>query len=103
VGELDSKTIDLLIQAIDFGVATTPLDGIGKSGSAMAFLERGKPLIGCFQKSKLIGMEANLFPSGQIVPIDKITSSMLASSPTFPRRDLLPQVARRYLEILKNR
>lgn len=45
LGPLSPQQIELLLQHIDFGIATSPLHLLEKSASALAFLEWGCPLI----------------------------------------------------------
>ena len=45
LGEQPSETVSSLMQTADFGIAASPWQVIGKSGSAMAMLEHGLPVI----------------------------------------------------------
>lgn len=45
LGALSPERVSQAIQELDYGVATTPAEALGKSGSAMALLEHGLPLI----------------------------------------------------------
>jgi len=44
-GEWSAAEISKLLQTLDLGLATTPLEVIQKSGSAAAMLEHGLPLL----------------------------------------------------------
>ena len=44
-GELPESAISELFSQLDFGIATSPIGLIGKSGSAIAMLEHGLPLL----------------------------------------------------------
>jgi hypothetical protein len=45
LGEHTTELVSILMQAADFGIAASPWDLIGKSGSATAMLEHGLPVI----------------------------------------------------------
>ncbi len=44
-GALDSSQVNRCMNLVDLGVVTTRIDGLDKSGSAIAWLERGIPVI----------------------------------------------------------
>jgi glycosyltransferase involved in cell wall biosynthesis len=44
LGRVSEKEISLVLQKCDFGVTTTDLDIIGKSGTTIAMLEHGLPV-----------------------------------------------------------
>ena len=44
-GRLSTEELSLELQAATYGVATTPFDALGKSGSAAAMLEHGLPVV----------------------------------------------------------
>ncbi|GHB95311.1 glycosyltransferase [Cerasicoccus arenae] len=99
LGELSSDNIDKLIQAVDFGLATTPLESIGKSSTSIAILERGKPVI-AHGSSDTIGIAPELFPSGQILQLKDLNSQLFRDPPSFPVKNLTPHVAQQLLKIL---
>ncbi|MEO3407475.1 glycosyltransferase [Mucilaginibacter sp. CAU 1740] len=44
-GPLSAGTLNRVLQLADIGVVTSPVDGINKSGAAVAWMERGIPVI----------------------------------------------------------
>lgn len=44
-GFIGEAEVDLLLKEADAGICTTPVDGVEKSGTAVAWLERGIPLL----------------------------------------------------------
>ncbi len=99
-GELPPEEIDRAIQLADFGLSTTPLEGIGKSGTSIAILERGVPIIGCLQRGGPIGVFPNLFPQNQILTIDCVSANDFKEPSVFEPRSMLTEVANRQLAIL---
>jgi hypothetical protein len=45
LGELPAPELSVLLQGLDFGIATSPWSVIGKSGTVAAMLEHGLPVI----------------------------------------------------------
>lgn len=103
LGELPDERVSEIICAADFGLAPTPLNGVGKSGTATAMLERGLPVIGyCFEPAQ-IGIAPDLFPREQIIPIDDLSIDSLRQPPRFAIRPLLPEVAKMHLQVIEGR
>jgi len=100
LGELPTDELDTLIQCADFGLATTPLKGIGKSSTAMVILERGKPLVGHAQSPNQIGLCPGQYPPNQVIRIDELSADMLIKPPVFNQREQLEQTVESFLKIL---
>ncbi|WP_309397963.1 glycosyltransferase [Cerasicoccus maritimus] len=94
-GEMSEDEVDRVIQAVDFGIATTPLEGIGKSGSSMAILERGKPMLGHFLQKQTLGLCPNQFAKGQVIDYRYLQPERLKTPLTYCPQDQLPLVAQK--------
>jgi hypothetical protein len=98
LGEHAPQRIAQVLQAIDFGVATTPYALIGKSATVAAMVEHGLPVIVNRDDVEFAGYCAERSPvSSQIVKMDE---QLVDTLPGLTRRAphfLLPQVAQRFL------
>jgi hypothetical protein len=90
LGMRPAKEVDQILNSCHFGLATTPMDALGKSSSAIAMAEHGLPLLvqGGF---RLSAIELPPPPHMALVDLDK--REFDPSMPRLPRRALLESTA----------
>lgn len=96
LGELSEEELDLAIAGLDAGLATTPVEGLGKSGAAGAILDHGKPLLAL--AGGLAGGPEAPWPEDPLVwPVDGSLAGRFASVAALPARTpSLPAVVEYY-------
>ena len=101
LGEQPAALISRLFQQLDCGIATTPYQVIGKSGSAAAMAEHGLPVI--VNRTERYGLPADdiAHPESLYLPMTPDLPRLLAAlPPRRPARSLLPEIARDFLAAL---
>ncbi len=103
LGPLEPDTIDHVMNSMDLALASTPAEGIFKSGSAISFLERGVPTVAVHR-----GLE-NTNPPDEpshphLILADENLPRKLAARPRTEQRaqSLLPEVTQRYLDLFRS-
>ncbi len=100
LGELGETVIDQVMNSMDLALATAPAEGIFKSTSALAFLERGVPTValprGLGPRSVSV-----ISPHPSLLLLnDELEKNLDALGATRSPQPLLPTVAQRYLNLL---
>jgi glycosyltransferase involved in cell wall biosynthesis len=95
-GELPTVLISSYLQSADFGIATSPLSLIQKSGSVAAMLEHGLPVVvGRFEKAVEAGEG-----SKRLIPLDaSFENNLLMAKKDVPRAGL-DAVTEKFLQSL---
>jgi len=90
LGMRSAAEVDQILNSCHFGLATTPMDALGKSSSAIAMAEHGMPLLvrGGFRIS-----EMELPPPPHMVLVDLDKREFDPSIPRFPRHAILGTAA----------
>jgi glycosyltransferase involved in cell wall biosynthesis len=84
-GELPTDLISSYLQSADFGVATSPLSLIGKSGSVAAMLEHGLPVVVSRLEKAVDAGEG----SKRLIPLDaSFEKNLLMAKNDVPRAGL---------------
>jgi hypothetical protein len=84
-GELPTDLISSCLQSADFGVATSPLSLIGKSGSVAAMLEHGLPVVVSRLEKAVDAGEG----SKRLIPLDaSFEKNLLMAKNDVPRAGL---------------
>jgi hypothetical protein len=104
LGEMPSEKISAALQALDFGIATSPWALIGKSGSTAAMLEHGIPVAvtrNDWQFRRGVTPEPSphplLFPFGEPF-LRRLTTGFVKSSP----QSRWPEVTKEFLSSLRS-
>lgn len=101
MGELPEEELDLAIAGVDAGLATTPVEGLGKSGAAGAMLDHGKPLL-ALAGSLAGGPEAPWPDDPHVWPVDGNLARRFASVAALPARGpSLPSVVDYYAALAR--
>jgi hypothetical protein len=99
LGELAAEQIDRVMNTMDLALATTPAEGIGKSTSAIGFLERGVPTIAVHGKLESDTADGAQHPCLLLLnqELEKNLNAVMAR----PRvsRPMLPVIAACYREL----
>jgi hypothetical protein len=98
-GEQPPERISQFLMEMDFGIATSPLALLGKSGTAAAMLEHGLPVIANRDDVRYSGVNPGTPPEGVIVMDDRLIGALQAARRRQPR-SRLPAVADQFLETL---
>ncbi len=101
LGEQPAHMVSRLFQQLDCGIATTPYQVIGKSGSAAAMAEHGLPVI--VNRTERYGLPADDQPHPEplYLPMTPELPRLLAQlPPRRPARSRLPEAARAFLSAL---
>jgi hypothetical protein len=102
LGERSTSDVSRFLQGIDFGLATTPWQVIGKSATAAAMLDHGVPVIVSRDEFRIRGLAA---PGGPGEPLlhrmDERLGDWLGAAVRLPPRDRLPDTARRLVTDLE--
>lgn len=93
LGEQPADRVSALLQTADFGVAASPWELIGKSGSAAAMLEHGLPVIVSRDDVHFPGFREAAQPEG-LVKLDAAFAQRITYADRRPTRSRLPEVAR---------
>lgn len=101
LGPLDVETIDRVMNSMDVALTSTPAEGVFKSGSAVAFLERGVPTVAVHR-----GLESPVAPTelahpSLVLADDNLVRNLAIAETARRPRALLPDVVQRYLELFK--
>lgn len=96
LGAADSRTLSRWFQGMDIGVATTPLDGIGKSSAAACLRDHGLPVV-CVDRGAYVGQTS---PPHFFLD-DFIQSGLLEYVPRYLRRDRVVETAAMFLSELQ--
>jgi len=96
LGEADPEVISQHLQASDFGIMTTPLHLMGKSGGAAAMLEHGLPVI-----AARVDRQVPEDLDERILTLNQDFEARMARSKKIPPRGRLPAIAERFLADLK--
>ncbi len=95
------EQISLLLSALDFGIATTPLSLLGKSGAGVAMIEHGVPLIVNRNDVHFAVAKAEPVPEGVILVANRLPDAL----EKMPRREphsRLPEIAAQFLHSLSH-
>jgi hypothetical protein len=98
-GEQPVERISQFLMDMDFGIATTPLALIGKSGTAAAMLEHGLPVIVNRDDVRYRGIEAGPAPEG-VIAMDGRFLDALRGAERRPPQSRLAAVADQFLASL---
>jgi hypothetical protein len=101
LGEMGAEEIDRVMNSMDLALATTPGEGIFKSGSAVAFLERGVPTVALSRGLVNSSSPGNSHPS-LVLADDNLERNLTAASAARHRQALLPSVAQRYIDLFNS-
>lgn len=100
-GEIASEKLSLMIQSLDFGIATTPWQILGKSSTVSAFFEHGVPVIVNREESYGYSERIESFNHPLAIRMDEgFEDKMLAAKKT-PVKAVLPEVADLFILRLK--
>lgn len=98
-GSLPSALVNKVMQLVDLGIVTTPIDGINKSGGAIAWLERGVPAL--YANQDLSGDNDNLEEIGVFKVQNAGTiNKALTRKPELKQESRLPETGVKYIKIL---
>ncbi len=103
LGRKSAREISLLLQEVDFGLATSPWNLIEKSGATAAFLDHGVPVLVTRQDWLLRGQFTPL-PSAHplLLPYSRETRELLKDARVKRRPESrLPEIARRFASDLR--
>lgn len=100
--EQPAARISQFLMEMDFGISTTPLALLGKSGTLAAMLEHGLPVVVNRNDVRFAGVDEGPPPDGTIVMDDGLITA-LREARRRPAASTLPQVATRFLESLQTR
>jgi glycosyltransferase involved in cell wall biosynthesis len=98
LGEQSLDYISRFFGCLDFGVATTPLSLIGKSGSIAAMLDHGLPVIVNRDDVHFRGITEMAPISDLLIPVDESFLRRLDTVKRQPPRPQLPAVAAQFLK-----
>jgi hypothetical protein len=96
LGERAAEEVSLFFHSIDFGIALTPWQLIGKSGATAAMLDHGLPVIVSRDDSDY-GVAASDSPSPLLYRMDADTPRWLLNVRRQPPRNRLPDLARQFV------
>jgi hypothetical protein len=99
-GEQPATRISQFLMEMDFGIATTPLALLGKSGTVAAMLEHGLPVIVNRDEVRYPGLPPGSNPEG-VIMMDQDLPSALRAAKRRPPRSKLPETADHLLESLQ--
>ncbi len=93
---LTEKALSLCLQELDYGVATTPLSLIEKSGSAAVLKAHGLPTLICRDDVHFSGLTPNNLPTGFHI-LSPESAETLPSLKKFTPADNLSQIAQLFI------
>jgi glycosyltransferase involved in cell wall biosynthesis len=97
LGEQAWADLSRFFLSIDFGIATTPLSLIGKSGCVAAMLDHGLPVIVTRDDIHFAGISETDFSSDLLIPMDENFLDRVSSVKRRPPQARLPEVAAQFL------
>jgi glycosyltransferase involved in cell wall biosynthesis len=97
LGEQPSADISRFFLSIDFGISTTPLSLIGKSGCVAAMLDHGLPVIVSRNDIHFAGISEMDLASDLLIPMDQDLLRRLSSVKPRPPHARLPAIAAQFL------
>jgi glycosyltransferase involved in cell wall biosynthesis len=97
IGEMATSDISQFLQAADFGVATTPLGLLGKSGSAAAMASHGIPVV---VPRIDVRLDQNSLDKKGILPVDEFFEEKLRNPPRPHKFDSVAEIAQLFLKTL---
>ncbi|HEY2122856.1 MAG TPA: hypothetical protein VGH07_04620 [Chthoniobacterales bacterium] len=97
LGEQSLDSISQFFSSIDFGVATTPLSLIGKSGTVAAMLDHGLPVIVSRNDVHFRGIHDTGPTSDLLIPVDERFLERLTTVRRQPPKARLTEVAAQFL------
>jgi glycosyltransferase involved in cell wall biosynthesis len=97
LGEQSPDYISRFFGSLDFGVATTPLSLIGKSGSVAAMLDHGLPVIVTRDDIHFRDLKDTGPISERLIPVDEAFLERLTAAQRHPPKPRLPEVAAQFL------
>jgi hypothetical protein len=97
LGERAPEEVSRFFFSVDFGVSTTPLSLIGKSGCVAAMLEHGLPVIVNRDDVHFSGIRGIGLTSDLLIPLDEGFLERLTSIKRQPPKPRLPEVAAQFL------
>jgi glycosyltransferase involved in cell wall biosynthesis len=97
LGEQSLTGISRFFFSVDFGIATTPLSLIGKSGCVAAMLDHGLPVIVTRDDIHFAGISETELSSDLLIPMGENLVSRLSSVRSRSPQARLPQVAAQFL------
>ena len=102
-GERSTTEVSAFLQSVDFGIATTPWEIIGKSGTAAAMLDHGLPTIVSRDDVRFkVALEPDPSPEPLLYKMDSQLPRWLIGKPARrPPRDGLPGMADTFLADLE--
>lgn len=101
LGRQPIETVSAILQALDFGFATSPWRLIEKSSSATAMLEYGLPVIvSRIENAQEVHTQAQGPFAGQLIPMDDNLSKRLPILGKKEPKFLLPEVTDEFLQSL---
>lgn len=101
LGELSADEVDSVMNSMDLAVATTPAEGISKSGSAVAFLERGLPTVALASNPGMSNAPGTSRPN-LVLADDDLERNLARIGSERNRQALLPSVAQRYIQLFRS-
>lgn len=103
LGEQPAEVVSILMQVADFGVAASPWDLIGKSGSATAMIEHGLPVIVTRQdrQSRFPVSEPSTDPLFHLCD-DQLEQKLIAGLPKEPPQARRNQLAAEFCSMLES-
>jgi hypothetical protein len=104
LGEQSPERISEFLQAADFGIAASPWELIGKSGTVASMIEHGLPVIVSRDDEEFIGRKQELEPRWPLlVKVDGDLPGQLPRLRRGPMKPSLPVVAHSFLRYLEDR
>jgi glycosyltransferase involved in cell wall biosynthesis len=100
LGEQPAERISEFLQAADFGIAASPWDLIGKSGTVASMIEHGLPVIVNRDDVRFSTIERTNPFSSLLIKMDEKLPSRLRSVRRAEPKSMLPEVARLMLSYL---
>lgn len=102
LGPLDETVVDQVMNSMDVALATTPAEGTFKSGSAVAFLERGVPTVACWHGLDKEGATMTQRHPSLVLADECLEQNFRAAATARQLAPLLPSVAEAYAELFKS-
>ncbi len=99
-GEQPPERISQFLMEMDFGIASTPLALIGKSGSAAAMIEHGLPVIVTRDDVQYRGIAPGRVPDG-VIAMGGGLLDILRTGTRRPSKSIAPAVARQFLDSVR--
>ncbi|MEP6821110.1 MAG: hypothetical protein ABI946_02045 [Chthoniobacterales bacterium] len=100
LGELGETVIDQVMNSMDLALATAPAEGIFKSSSALAFLERGVPTVALQRGLGPSSVAETSSHPSLLRSNEELGKNLEALRATRSLQPLLPRVAQHYLDLL---